>query len=64
MGCGGLFDDDGLLFAIFDFGGAGEDAGFGVDGVAQRYVNLARNIFKLDINRLWSVLRGADEVKD
>src|SRR5580658_5357989 len=45
----GLFDDHRLLFAIFNVGRAPKDAGVPVDRVAQRYINLARNILQLQL---------------
>ncbi len=59
----GLFDHDRLLFAVFNVGGARENAALRVDGVAQRHINLARNILQLHLDGLRTVLRGADEMK-
>ena len=60
----GLFDHDRLFFAVFNVSGAREDAALWVDGVAQRHINFARNIFQLQLDGLRSVLRGADKMKD
>lgn len=60
----GLFDHDGQFFAVFNVSRTREDAGLWVDGVAQRYINFARNIFQLQLDGLRGVLRGANKMKD
>ncbi len=61
---GGLFDDDRLLFFIFNVGGTREDAGLRIDGVAQRDINFARNILHQYVHGLRTVWSRADEVED
>src|SRR5437016_14477606 len=44
-----LFMKNGLLLAVFDAGGAGENSGFGIHRVAQPHVNFAGNILEQDL---------------
>src|SRR5208282_3989664 len=63
LGGSSLFDNDWLLFAIFNVGGAREDARLRINGVTQRHINLARNVLQLQVDGLRTALRGPDEMK-